>query len=79
MTERSHASRFQICNIHQPHKMNALLIEAVPATALGTLPVTLEKLFAVVAQHVVLTRHKVDVLCRCTFQYLVQRIELARL
>ena len=36
------------------------MIEAVPPSALGTFPVALEILLAVVIQHVVLTRHKVD-------------------
>src|ERR1700730_2574031 len=79
VSQRTHTSGLQIGDIYQPHEMNALLIEAIPPTALGTLPVTLEKLFAVVAQHVMLTRHIVDLLRRRTLQYLVQRIELARL
>src|ERR1700758_834112 len=60
VTERPHASGFQIGDIHESHKVDALLIEAVPAAALCAFPIALQKLLAVVAQHVVLTGHKVN-------------------
>ena len=42
-------------------------------------PIALEILLAVVAQHVVLTRHKVDLFRGRSFQYLVERVEFTRL
>src|SRR6266550_5123787 len=60
VTERSHAAGFQIGDIYQADEMDTLMIEAVPSGALGTFPVALEILLAVVVQHVVLTGHKVD-------------------
>src|SRR5207237_2493886 len=68
-----------IGDIHQTNEMDALLIEAVPASALCTFPIALEILLPVVTEHVVLTGHKVDLSRGCSFQYLVQRVELARL
>src|SRR6266404_4864217 len=59
--------------------MHTLVIEAVPPTALFTLPITLEILLAVVGQHVMLTRHKVDLFGGCSLQCLVKRIEFTRL
>src|SRR5207237_1088609 len=60
VTERPHASSFQIGDIHQTNEMHALVIEAGPSSALGTFSIALEILLAVVVQHVVLTRYKVD-------------------
>src|ERR1700733_15637102 len=59
--------------------MHTLMIETGPPSALCTFPVALEKLFAVVAEHVMLTRHEVDLLPRRSLQYLVKRVEFTRL
>src|ERR1700751_1991664 len=59
--------------------MHALLIEAVPSTALGALAITLEELLAVVAQHVVLAGDEVDLFGGGSLLYLIERIELTRL
>src|SRR5580704_17679676 len=59
--------------------MHALVVEAGPAGAFYTFSIALEILLAVVAEHVVLTRHKVDLFGGRSFQYLVQRIEFTRL
>src|SRR6202022_239089 len=67
---------FQIGDIHQANKMDTLVIEAGPPTTLRAFPIALEKLLAVVTKHVVLARHKVDLLRGRSFQYLVERIEL---
>src|SRR5271169_4058089 len=42
VAERPHAAGFQVRDIHEANEMYALLIEAVPATALCTLPIALE-------------------------------------
>jgi hypothetical protein len=60
VTERPHASSFQIGDIHEANEMHTLVIEAVLSSALCTLPIALEILLAVVGQHVMLARHKVD-------------------
>src|ERR1700678_1061081 len=67
VTERSHSSRLQIGDIHQADEMHSLVIEAVPSGAFCPLAVTLEKLLAVIGQHVMLARNKVDLLRRCAF------------
>src|SRR5208282_3022009 len=67
VTERPHASSFQISDIYETDEMHALVIEAVIPRAFCALPKALEIFIAVVTQHVVLTRHKVDLLCRRSF------------
>ena len=59
--------------------MDALVIEAVPPGPFRALSIAREIFLAVVAQHVVLTRHKVDLFRRRSFQCLVERIEFTRL
>src|SRR5689334_12650436 len=59
--------------------MHALVIKAGPARALCTFSVALQILLAVVAEHVMLTRDKVDLFRGRSFQYLVKRVEFARL
>src|SRR5271169_3072250 len=63
VTERPHSSSFQIGDIHETNEMHTLVIEAGPSSALCTLPIALEILLAIVGQHVMLTRHKVDLFC----------------
>jgi len=67
VTERPHASSFQIGNIHETHEVNTFVIEAGPPRALGALPIALEILLAVVGQHVMLARHKENLFCRRSF------------
>src|SRR5579862_7749134 len=59
--------------------MHTLVIEAGPAGAHRTFSVALEKLLAVVTEHVMLAWYKVDILRGRSFQYLIERIELAGL
>jgi hypothetical protein len=59
VTERPHASGFQIGDIYEGNKMDALVIEAVPPVPFRALSIAVEIFLAVVAEHVVLTR-----LCR---------------
>src|SRR5579864_7886985 len=79
VTQRSHASSFQICDIYETNKMHTLVIEAVPPRTLGTLAVALEILLTVIGQHVMLTWHEVNLFCRRSLYQLVQRVELTRL
>src|SRR3984893_8371998 len=67
VTKRSQASGFQIQDIHQTDEMDTLLIEAVPPCALCAFSIALEILLAVVAKHVMLTWHEVDLFCRRSF------------
>src|SRR4029077_6846704 len=46
VTERPHASSFQIGDIYETNEMHTLVIEAVPPTSLCTFPITLEILLA---------------------------------
>src|SRR5205807_4981745 len=48
VTERPHASSFQIGDIYETKEMHTLMIEAVPTTTLCTFPITLEILLAIV-------------------------------
>src|SRR5580698_9835743 len=75
VTERPHTTGFQIGHIYETDKMHTLVIEAVIPRALCTLPKALEIFIAVVGQHVMLTGNKVNLLCRCSFECLVERIE----
>src|SRR6266852_3136660 len=48
VTERPHASSFQIGDIYETNEMHSLVIKAVPPTTLCAFPITLEILLAVV-------------------------------
>src|SRR5208282_816130 len=48
VTERPHASSFQISDIYETDEMYTLVIEAVPPITLRTFPIALEILVAVV-------------------------------
>src|SRR5205823_928388 len=62
--QRSQATRFEVHNVHQTDKMNALLLEAVPSGALSVFAETIEVAFAVVINHVVFAGNVEDVLSR---------------
>src|SRR5580704_3909399 len=67
VTERPHASSFQIGDIHKTDEMHTLVIEAGPSSALCTFPIALEILLAIVGQHVMLTRHEENLFRRRSF------------
>src|SRR5258708_37722819 len=79
VTERPHASSFQIGDIDETNEMHTLVIKAVPPTTLCTFSIALEILLAVVAEHVMLTRHKIDLFGGRSLQCLVKRVEFTRL
>jgi hypothetical protein len=53
VAERAHAPGFQIGDIYETDEMNSFVIEAGPSRAPGTFAIALQKLLAVVLQHVV--------------------------
>src|SRR5258708_10405221 len=61
-SERTHASSLQVHHVHKSNQVNALLVKAVPTSALCVLAVTLEVLLAVVFQHVVFTGYEKHIL-----------------
>src|SRR5690348_2429226 len=70
-------SRFQVHYIHKPDEVDAVLVEAVPARALGVSGITLTEHRAIVVQHIVFAWDKEHFFARA-FEYLVDRIELFR-
>lgn len=66
-------------HIIQTCKVDAFMLEAVPAFALGSFAISLQILFAIIYAGVMLTRHIEDLLRVRALQKLLQRIKLFRL
>src|SRR5690242_6269029 len=77
VTKVTETSRFQVHYIHKPDEVDAVLVEAVPARALGVSGITLPEHRPVVVQHVVLTGDE-EHFFACALEYLVDGIELFR-
>src|ERR1039457_679026 len=58
--------------------MHPALVKSVPARSLGSLPIPLQILFALIVQYVVLAGHKEDILGAGALQQLVHGVELLR-
>ena len=79
VTEGAKPARFEVEDVDQGHKMNTVVVEAIPTVTTRLLAIACEVLFAVVVEHVVLARDVVNVLRFATFEHLFQRVEFARL
>jgi len=70
---------FECGHVAQPHEMDVLVVETVPAASFRFLAVALEVLFAIIDGSVMLTRHEERLLRLRAFEYLVQSVVFARL
>src|SRR5262249_35301469 len=77
-SERAETARLQVEDVHQADEVRALLIEAVPAGAVGALAVALEILLAIVVEHVVFTGYEEHILGAGALENLIDRVELVR-
>src|SRR5579864_3004950 len=78
-SQAAQTAGLQVHDVDQSDEMNAFLIKAVPACALGVLAIAFQILLAVVADYVMFAGNIKDILSAGAFQQLVNAIKLFRL
>src|SRR6476659_5084716 len=69
------ATRFQVENIHKSDKMHTLHVEALPASALGSLAISFQVNRAVIGQDIMFTGNIEDPVRLGGFEQLIKSIE----
>src|SRR6185437_13633615 len=77
IAELAHA--FELYDVYQSNEMHAFVIEAVPASAFRSLPISVQKLLAIIDRRVVLARHIENLLRLGALEHLVHGVELGGL